>query len=213
MLAGLFFMAAPVVRAEGEPSPHGKTMVRSYELPAHLLDQYNAAVESQQAGKTDALNPLEAWAGTEFSANRNGNPYTLVVKVLASAVEDEDLGVRWQPAWSGSPGTMPGMGVPGARPGQLFQMVVASGPEEVVADRLIVPGLVLAAAKNIRMERVRVEIWSGVGTASWVDPLLEWWPLFTGIVVWTLLLIFLHHERKKTRRTGREAASGEPPEN
>ena len=198
--------------AQDESSPHGKTMVRSYELPADLLDKYNEAVEGQKLGTPDVLARLQSWTGDEFAAGARGNPYTLVVKVLASAIEDDDIGVRWQALWSGAPVTMTGMGVPGARPGQLFQMVVASTPEEFRADRQVMPGLSLLAAKNIRMERVRVEVWSGTGETSWLDTLVEYWSLYLGAVVWTLVFGFLYVERKKNRQAAQVAVLAEPAE-
>lgn len=187
--------------AQDHASPHGKTMIRSYELPAALLDRYNEAIQAQKADSATLLAGLEGWTGTAFSASNGGNPYTLVVRVLASAVEDEDIGVHWQPLWSGSRGTMAGMGVPGARPGELLQMVATSAPEDFHANRQVTPGLLLAAAKNIRMELVRVEVWSGAGETSWLDAALEWWPLIIGTLVWGAFIVFFYLERKKARQT------------
>ena len=85
-------------------------------------------------------------------------------------------------------------------------MVVASAPEEFHADRQVMPGLSLLAAKNIRMERVRVEVWSGAGESSWLDSLGEYWTLYLGAVVWTLVFGFLYLERKKNGQARQAAA-------
>ena len=180
-------------------------MVRSYELPANLIDRYNEAMHEpmqNQAALTtpdgkEAFAALENWSGSAFSAGSSSGPYTLVVKVLGSAFDHTDLGARWQLSWNGQPGAMPAMDVPDARPGLPMQFAIASEPMEFKVDREVVPSLRLLSAKNLRIERVRIEVWSGVGEESWLDWLQEWWPMLTGVVVWTALLLFLRFERQK----------------
>ncbi|MDB5965416.1 MAG: hypothetical protein JWQ72_1916 [Polaromonas sp.] len=186
-------LLAPAAHAQS--SPYGKTLVRSYEIPAGLLDRYNDAVQGR--ADAEALSKLENWVGVAFSAGGTASPYTLVVKVLGFAVEDDDLGVRWQLSWSGAPGAMSGMGASGIRPGQPVQLVVASEPVVFPADREVVPSLALAAAKNIRLERVRVEVWSGAGELSFANLLAEWWFVAAGVAVWAGVLLFLWHERRR----------------
>ena len=89
------------------------------------------------------------------------------------------------------------MDLPDARPGLPMQIAVASEPMDFKVDREVVPSLRLLSAKNLRIERVRIEVWSGVGEESWLDLLLEWWPILAGVLVWTALLLFLRYERKK----------------
>ena len=202
-------MTCGTAGAQGEapaaPSRYGQNMVRSYQLPANLIDRYNEAMhqpmQSQAALTTpdgkEAFAALEIWSGSAFSAGSSSGPYTLVVKVLGSAFDHTDLGARWQLSWNGQPGAMPAMDVPDARPGLPMQIAIASEPMEFKVDREVVPSLRLLSAKNLRIERVRIEVWSGVGEESWLDWLQEWWPMLTGGVMWTALLLFLRFERQK----------------
>ena len=198
-------MACGTGKAQSEspatPSRYGQNMVRSYELPATLLDRYNEALQSSDLSAPpssgDAFAALDTWSGGAFSAGSGSGPYTVVVKVLGSAVALGDLGARWQLWWSGQPGAMPGMDVPDARPGLPMQIAVASEPMDFKVDRELVPSLKLVSAKNLRIERVRIEVWSGLGEESWLDWVQEWWPMLTGGVVWTALLLFLRFERQK----------------
>lgn len=183
------------------PSRYGENLVRSYELPATLLDRYNEAIQSHDVSAApksgDAFAALDSWSGGAFSTGSSGGPYTVVVKVLGSAIAPADLGARWQLSWNGQPGAMPPMDVPDARPGLPLQIAVASEPMEFKVNREVVPSLKLVSAKNLRIERVRIEVWSGVGEESWLDFLLEWWSILAGAVVWTALLLFLRFERQK----------------
>ena len=202
-------MACGTAGAQGDapaaPSRYGQNMVRSYELPATLIDRYNAAIHEpmqRQVALTtpdgkEAFAALDPWSGSAFSAGSSGGPYTLVVKVLGSALDRTDLGARWQLSWNGQPGAIPAMDLPDARPGLPMQIAVASEPMDFKVDREVVPSLRLLSAKNLRIERVRIEVWSGVGEESWLDLLLEWWPILAGVLVWTALLLFLRYERKK----------------
>ncbi len=195
------------------PSRYGQNMVRSYELPATLIDRYNAAIleaiQSHAVSATpdskEAFTPLDTWSGSAFGAGSHSGPYTLVVKVLGSAIEPTDLGARWQLSWNGQPGAIPGMDVPDARPGLPMQIAVASEPMDFKVDQNVLPSLKLLSAKNLRIERVRVEVWSGVGEESWLDWLLEWWPMLAGVLMWTALLLFLRFERKKAAKVTAEA--------
>ncbi len=193
----MLLLAVPAAAQDG-PSRYGKTLVRSYVLPAELLDQYNEALRSQAAGSGPAMADIKGWTGPEFSASGAGNPYTLVVKMLGVSLDNDDLVARWQPYWAGAPGSMPGMGEAGARAGERLQLVVASAAENLEDGRLVAPGLRLEVARNVRMERVRLEVWSGAGETSWLDLLMDWWPLLAGAAVWVLLFLYWRHDRRKT---------------
>ena len=201
VLAGTANGAQTLGGLTATPSRYGQHMLRSYELPAALLDRYNDGIQvnaaSAGAGDLEALGALETWSGSAFSAGSSNGPHTVVVKVFGSAVAPGDLGARWQLSWSGQPGALPGMDVPDAHPGILLQIAVASEPMDFKVDREVVPSLKLVSAKNLRIERVRIEVWSGMGEESWLDWLLEWWLPLTGGVMWTALLLFLRFERKR----------------
>lgn len=58
----MLLLAVPAAAQDG-PSRYGKTLVRSYVLPAELLDQYNEALRSQAAGSGPAMADIKGWTG------------------------------------------------------------------------------------------------------------------------------------------------------
>lgn len=196
--------------AQQEPSRYGKSLVRSYELPASLLDQYNLAAHGQAEGRTQTLAGIPAWTGSEFSTAAGAGPYTLVIRMLGAAMESEDVSARWQLGWGSTPGQVPLLGEPGIRKGEFLQLVLASR-SEALEDGLLVPlSLRLDDVRNMRLERVRVEVWSGLGETTWLDWLMEWWKLLATVAVWVALYFYWRHERRKTAAPEGGAGPAEP---
>ena len=192
-----FLFAPMAVLAQDGASRHGQTLVGSYELPAVLLDQYNEAIHSQPAAITSALAQIRGWSGAEFRVGGSGNPYTLVVKLLGQAAETDDMAASWQPYWNDLPSTMAVMGETSARAGEPLQLVLASEAVTLEPGRLVTPSLRLLAARNVRMDRVRLEVWSGVGETSVLEWLADWWLALATLAIWAGLLAYLRRERRK----------------
>jgi hypothetical protein len=89
LCAGLLAMGDAA--AQSEPSRYGKALVRSYELPSELLDQYNLVAHGQSDGRTETLAGIPAWTGSEFRTSAGSGPYTLVIRMLGAAIESEDV--------------------------------------------------------------------------------------------------------------------------
>lgn len=202
-----------VATAQDAPSRYGKSLVRSYELPAELLDQYNLVSHSQPEGRTATLAGIPAWTGTEFRTETAGSPYTLVIKVLGATIESEDISARWQLDWGNVRGAIPVLGEPGARKGELLQLVLASEPATLEDGRLIALSLRLNDLRNLRMERVRLEVWSGMGETTWLDFLMDWWKLLATAAVWVALFFYWRHDRHKVASgdADDQEESGEQP--
>ncbi|MES2192036.1 MAG: hypothetical protein V4454_18085 [Pseudomonadota bacterium] len=196
LLACAGFLGTGAAAAQDAPSRYGKSLVRSYELPAELLDQYNLVAHSQPEGRTETLAGIPAWTGTEFRTGTSGSPYTLVIKMLGAAIESEDVSARWQLDWGNARGVVPALGEPGAKKGELLQLVLASEAASLEDGRLVGPSLRLSDVRNLRMERVRVEVWSGVGETTWVDFLMDWWKLLATAAVWAGLYVYWRHDRR-----------------
>lgn len=196
--------------AQDEPSRYGKSMVRSYELPADLLDQYNLAAHGQAEGRGQTLAGIPAWSGPEFRTSAGAGPYTLVIRMLGAAIESEDVAARWQLGWGSTAGTLLPLGEPGARKGEFLQLVLASEPAALEDGRLIPLSLRLDDVRNMRLERVRVEVWSGVGETTWLDWLRDWWKLLATAAVWVALYFYWRHDRKKAATADAEAGTAAP---
>lgn len=198
--------------AQDEPSRYGKSLVRSYELPAELLDQYNLVAHGGAGGRTETLAGIPAWTGSEFRTAAGAGPYTLVIRMLGAAIESDDVAARWQLGWGSTPGVVPVLGEPGARKGEFLQLVLASESAALEEGRLVPLSLRLGDVRNMRLERVRVEVWSGAGETSWLDWLRDWWKLLATAGVWVALYFYWRHDRRKTAAADVQAG-GAVPEN
>lgn len=207
LLAGLGMLPGFANGADS-PSRHGKTLVRSYELPADLLDQYNLAVLASPDDRLKPLADIPPWMSSEFRTAAGEGPYTLVVAMLGAALESDAMFTRWQPSWGNTPGVMPAMVEPGAKAGELLQLVLASQPLQLEEGQLVSPTLRLVDAKNIRLERVRVEVWSGVGETSWLEWLVDWWKVPVTAALWLALFFYWRHDRRKAAIADAEAEGG-----
>ncbi len=205
-------LSGGAAQAQDSPSRYGKSLVRSYELPAELLDQYNLAALGPAEGRTATLAGIVPWSGTEFRTANGGSPYTLVIRMLGAVLESDDMAARWKLAWGGTPGTVPVLGEPGAKKGELVQLALASEPAMLEDGRLVGLTLSLADARNLRLERVRVEVWSGAGETSWLDFLLDWWKLLATAAVWVALFFYWRHDRRKAAAQGDDASAAGPDE-
>lgn len=185
----LFMVCTGAGQAKNEATVYGKTLLRAYELPVEAVAQYNLeALQSQAPGSKNNNVLTKDWAGDEISAPSAGNPYRMVIKVSGTAIRDGDVGIRWNAFWTDVGGSMTIMGQPNAKAGDIIQLDGASAPLSFKADRQVVPSLSLAAANNIRMDRIQVEIWSGVGKSSFVSIILAWSPLWTGLIFLSLVI-------------------------
>lgn len=196
--------------AQDEPSRYGKSLVRSYEIPAELLDQYNLAAHGRSEGRTETLAGIPAWTGSEFRTTAGTGPYTLVIRMLGAAIESEDVSARWQLAWGSTPGVVPLLGEPGIRKGEFLQLVLASQPAALEEGRLVPLSLRLDDVRNMRLERVRVEVWSGLGETTWLDWLKDWWKLLATAGVWVALYFYWRQDRRKMAAAEAETGSSAP---
>ncbi|MES2941698.1 MAG: hypothetical protein V4772_02380 [Pseudomonadota bacterium] len=185
----LLMVLTGLAQARDEATVHGKALLRVYDLPVEAVAQYNLeALQSQAPGSTNNNVQTKDWAGEEISAPSAGNPYRMVIKVSGTAIRDGDVGARWQTFWTDVGGSMTIMGQPKAKAGDVIQLEGASMPLSFKADRQLAPTLSLAGANNIRMDRIQVEVWSGVGKTSWVSTFLAWSPLWTGLIFLSLVI-------------------------
>ncbi|MES2414018.1 MAG: hypothetical protein V4614_09465 [Pseudomonadota bacterium] len=209
LCAGL--LCAGLATAQDVPSRFGKTLLRSYELPADSLDAYNLAMHSPEDQRAKMLAAIPPWTGSEFRTANGGSPYTLVIKILGAAADSDDISARWQLNWGATAGVMPPLGEPGARKGEPIQLALASEPALLEDGRLISPSVSLVRLNNLRLERVRLEVWSGAGETSWLDVLMDWWKLPATAAVWVALFFYWRRDRHKTAADVGQPDGSAPP--
>ncbi len=198
-MACLVLVAAPpAVQAKNEATQWGKTLEQSYELPPEAIAKFLAFQEkqAQKPGSKDTgvFADTETWRGTELALPASKNPFTIVVKVSGVALADGDVGSRWQSGWmmdGASPiGLIPELVHKGARAGQPVAMAGAAKAVSFKEDRKTVPALYFVSSRNLRLDRVQVEVWSGIRKSTGLELLMSWSPILTGLVFLGVVLWF-----------------------
>ncbi|MDA8455332.1 hypothetical protein M4R22_11230 [Acidovorax sp. GBBC 3334] len=188
-IAGIAWPQLSAARDE----PWGKRMVEVVEMPTEALVRLARFQEKKGEVAAAGLPPggmafadTQSYTGPEIDLPASGNPYTLVLKVTGVALNDGDAGSRWMAGWSidGSArvNIVPEIVRKGVRAGQVVEMAGAAPPVSFKADRRLAPVAEFAAARNLRIDRVRIEVWSGMRASSPVEMVMAWAPLLTGVV-------------------------------
>lgn len=169
------------------PAPGGeaRTAARGRGPVSAVRGQKCASVAwHPQAGRS--LADSESWRGSEISLVTSANPYTLVIKASGVALADGDVGVRMQAGWAFDGSTrmvlMPEMSQKNVRTGQVVELVGASGPVSMKEDRKVEPVIEFSTSRNLRLDKVQIEVWSGIRASSPIELLMSWVPLLLGTV-------------------------------
>lgn len=190
--------ALPGVQAKDEAGAYGKTLEKIYDLSPETLAKFQRFQEKQAQTPGDKGKGIyantERWRGDELSLPTSKNPFTVVVKVSGVALADGDAGSRWQTSlqFDGpSPiSFLPELVHKGARAGQPVSMVGAAKGVSFKEDRKAAPQLEFESSRNLRIDRVQVEVWSGIRKSTWIELLMSWSPILTGVVFLGVVLWF-----------------------
>jgi hypothetical protein len=186
------------VQAKDEAGAYGKTLEKIYDLSPETLAKFQRFQEKQAQTPGDKGKGIyantERWRGDELSLPTSKNPFTVVVKVSGVALADGDAGSRWQTSlqFDGpSPiSFLPELVHKGARAGQPVSMVGAAKGVSFKEDRKAAPQLEFESSRNLRIDRVQVEVWSGIRKSTWIELLMSWSPILTGVVFLGVVLWF-----------------------
>jgi hypothetical protein len=168
------------------PSVWGKTLLQSTELPSEVLGRF-AVFNLKPKGGPGVIVDSENWAGEPVNAASKSNPYRIVVTVFGVAEKEGEVSARVDTAWNldGSMSRVnpsPYVRKQDVQAGERVQLVTASGPISFKEDRTVVPAVAYAGSRNLKIDGIRVEVWSGFGKTSWLQMLQSWAPLLTGVI-------------------------------
>ncbi len=191
-MAAMVWTALPA-QAKDETGLWGQRMVHSEELPAEAVARFvrfhekNVQTPAESARKVPpVLADTVAWTGKELDFTTKQSPYTLVIKVQGVALADGDVGARLVGGWvldgATRTGLMPELAHSKARAGQVLELVGAALPVTLKEDRKIAPAVEFSGMRNLRMDSVRIEVWSGIRTSSPLELFMSWVPLVLGVV-------------------------------
>lgn len=177
------------------PSPYGKTLLKTLDLPPEALAKFALFQQKNTAPPGGAVAALladtEDWRAPEQAFTAAESPYTLLVKVQGTAIADGDVSTAWKTGWMQDGATRSTLGPvvmgSGMTAGQSFSGEAASQPTTFKTEGNYVPVLSLVRANNLKIQSVQIEIWSGTGKSGWGEKLLTWGPWLTGLVFLGLL--------------------------
>ena len=192
LAACLAFVCALLPAAAAGPSVYGKQLVQTLDLPPEVLAKFAAFQAANKGGSTGLLADSEDWRAPEQAYASSGNPYTVVVKVQGTVVADGDVTTIWQTGWwidgTTRVNRVPAIGTRGAKAGQPFSGEATAGPSSFKADSTYSAVVGLVKADNLRVQSVKVEVWSGIGKTSWTEKFFSATPILTGLVFLGLVL-------------------------
>lgn len=175
----------------------GKTLLREHQIPADKIVKFNrfkasAPVKGESTIVNAMLADTEDWAGPNLDVRTAESPYTIVVLVTGTARAAGDATSLWQAGWryeakqGGDEARMvplPGLAKTGAKAGETLELVAAATPTTFREDRKVSPVIGLVNARNLEITSVRVQIWSGTASTSFVDVLLSFRWALVGVVL------------------------------
>lgn len=190
-LACAVSMLAPAgaLHAKESPTEFGKQLVQVHELPAEALARF-ARHDAELKAKGQKPSFMDGgsvdWAASPLALPASGNPYRIVVRVAGSVPVDGDSASVWMAGWS-EDGAVRGAAVTGTSStdhaaGDRVTLTGASGPLSFKEDRNLQPVVMFLGSNNQRIDSVSLEVWSGIGKASFTERLWAWLPLLMGLV-------------------------------
>lgn len=197
-LLALFAVACALgVAAADKPTAYGTKRVLAQDLPAEAVAKFvrfNAAQAAKGAKPAGVFSSTEDWFGEQQALPSAGNPYTVVVRVTGQAIADGEAGTSWMGGW-GADGAanaklMTGASQAGAKAGERLTLVATTGPVSFKEDRKLSPMLSFMSARNIEIDGVQVEVWSGLGKSTLPQLVFAWSPLLVGLVFLGLFFWF-----------------------
>lgn len=199
-LFALLVVMAPAqsALAASPDKKYGKELVAEFAVPSEIIAKYASFQPSEpQKGESAIVNAMLAdtvnWIGHQLDAETRKNPYTIVVTVLGTAKVDGDASSLWQYGWEiehpmNGPEQrlfpLPGIGKSGVKAGDTMMITVAAMPTSFKENRSVRPVLGFVNARNLEINSVRVQVWSGMAGMSWVDILSAFrWALIPMIIL------------------------------
>ena len=202
LLASL--LAGVALEAEAQlptkPGHYGETLLVDVVLPPSQLDKFTTFLQTLAETNKGVANSVvfgdtADWIGESMIANSTTNPYTMVVAVDGTAKASGDVVTTWKSGWKledgmTKTGLMTGLSKFEVKAGERVSMVAAAAPSRFERDKNVMPVLSLVDAKNVAIDHVQVQVWSGVGSPTLLQLLIAWRFLLIGVVMLVVVLVF-----------------------
>lgn len=172
---------AQVTRAtSSEPQAYGQNLVAQYELPLEAIERYadmaagRVANEARRKGSRFA--DASPWVGPDERAREGHNPYTVVFTVRGTARAADEVFAQWQAGWEVDEPlgarlevltAVPDTTTTTARAGTSVTLTASSDRISFRGIRTVAPKLGLVQMRNLHIEDVQVQVWSGSAPITW----------------------------------------------
>ena len=177
LVLGLALCTALTAGAAGDKNTkYGKRIVAEYDLPTDVIQKMASFKPSKpQPGESVLVSMAAAdavpWTAPAFKANSSTNPYVIVITVKGKAAEAGDVSTMWQAGWRLDDSTtrmsvVPGLSKPGLRAGEAVTLTAAAAPVSFKVDREVGAYVGMVNARNLAIDAVHVQVWSGLASPS-----------------------------------------------
>jgi hypothetical protein len=202
VLASLLAFVAVEASAQlpTKPGKYGKTLVADVVLPPSQIDKIAGFVETLRAVNHGAQNSVVFgdtidWVGDTLVGTPSASPYTIVVQVDATAKDAGNVVTTWKSGWRLDNGAvkaslMTGLSEMDAKPGQRLTLTGVAAASRFDSDKSVTPVVSFIDAQNARIERVQVQVWSGMPSTSFLDYFGAFRFLLLGVVMIAVVLVF-----------------------
>jgi hypothetical protein len=183
-----------------KPGKYGKTLVADVVLPPSQLDKMAAFLETLHASNHGAQNSVAFgetvdWTGDAMTGTPAASPYTIVVQAEVTANQAGDVTTTWKAGWHMESGEnrqtlLTGLVETDAKPGQRLTLTGVSTASRFDRDKNVTPVVSFVDAHNATFQRVQVQVWSGMPSASFLDYFGAFRFLLLGGVMLAVVLVF-----------------------
>lgn len=177
----------------GDSRIFGKTLVGEYKLDEQVVEKMrshkpNAPSKHDSGFVNMAMATSVDWKGPQVPLEPAKNPYAMVVTLVATALADGDAITTFKSGWEIEDGNISltplgGLNKLKAKAGERFVVTVRANPRSVTEPKSIKPYLGLNEARNMRIEALYVQVWSGIPGNSWRDYFGASTALLTGLIM------------------------------
>lgn len=177
-------------------SKYGQRVITQFDLPTSVIDKFNHfKATPPQKGASVIENVLtsdtEDWTSSPVSVDPNQGPYTVVVTLFAVAKTNAPATSMWQAGFGGDEGPnirslIAGLSKSNAKAGEQMILTAASSPVRFKTAHSAAATVALTRATNMEIKAVHVAVVGGIGSASWIDWLLNMRMALVGVIMFVL---------------------------
>ncbi|MBW8756066.1 MAG: hypothetical protein JF586_00515 [Burkholderiales bacterium] len=183
-----------------KPGKYGRTLIADVVLPPSQLDKMAAFLDTLRASNHGAQNSVAFgetvdWNGDSLTGTPAASPYTIVVQADVMASQAGNVVTTWKTGWRMDNGEsrqtlLTGLVETDAKPGQRLTLTGVSSASRFDRDKNVTPVVSFVDARNATVQRVQVQVWSGMPSASFLDYFGAFRFLLLGVVMLVVVLVF-----------------------